>query len=286
MSRFLDALHSGRVLLMDGAMGTELQKAGLRDGECGELWNLTYSERVAGIHRAYVDAGAEVLLTNTFQANGAALARWERQADCRAIHSAAAEIARAASALGGFVLTDVGPAAGDGLPLSGHPMADGVLFETFSSDDVWSCVRAACVPASHPLLISLSYLRGQNGELQTPSSHAPEWFAQHATLQGVAALGVNCGRDIGMDETIEIVRRYRSVTDLPLFARPNAGTPKRKGKRWVYPLTPEALAACLPELFEAGVRMVGGCCGTTPAHIAACKPIIDTWNGGGLRRFE
>jgi 5-methyltetrahydrofolate--homocysteine methyltransferase len=81
-----------------------------------------------------------------------------------------------------------------------------------------------------------------------------------------------------MDEMIEIIRRYRQVTDLPLFARPNAGTPTRAGDRWVYPHTPEQMAARLPELLEAGVNMVGGCCGTTPEHIAAFKPIIDEWN--------
>jgi 5-methyltetrahydrofolate--homocysteine methyltransferase len=229
MSRFLDALHSGRVLLMDGAMGTELQRAGLRDGECGELWNLTHPERVRAIHAAYAAAGAEVLLTNTFQANLAALARRESQADYRAIYGAAVENARAASAPGGFVLIDVGPAAGDELPISGGPGVDAVLFETFSSDDIWSVVRAACVPESQLLLISLSYLRGRNGALQTLSGHAPEWFARQARSRGVAALGINCGRDIGLDDTIEIVRRYRAVTDLPLFARPNAGTPTRDG---------------------------------------------------------
>jgi len=92
------------------------------------------------------------------------------------------------------------------------------------------------------------------------------------------ALGVNCGRDIGMEDVIEIIRRYRNVTDLPLFARPNAGTPKRVGKRWVYPHTPAAMAARLPELLEAGVAMLGGCCGTTPEHIAAFRPIVEQWN--------
>ena len=81
-----------------------------------------------------------------------------------------------------------------------------------------------------------------------------------------------------MDELIEIVRHYRRATDLPLFARPNAGTPARVDGRWVYPHTPEDLAARLPELLEAGVSMVGGCCGTTPDHIAALRPVIDKWN--------
>ena len=95
---------------------------------------------------------------------------------------------------------------------------------------------------------------------------------------GVSALGVNCGRDIGMDDIIEIVRRYRQVTDLPLFARPNAGTPVCEGDRWVYPLTPAEMARRLPELLEAGISMVGGCCGTTPEHIAAMRPVVEQWN--------
>jgi methionine synthase I (cobalamin-dependent) len=130
-----------------------------------------------------------------------------------------------------------------------------------------------------PVLLSLTYRHEENGGgLLTFSGHSPEWFARRARDYGIAALGVNCGRDIGMGDIIAIVRRYRAVTDLPLFARPNAGTPTRDGNRWVYPLTPEAMAARLPELLEAGVSMVGGCCGTTPEHIAACKPIIDAWN--------
>ena len=93
MSRFLDALHSGRVLLMDGAMGTELQRAGLKPGECGEMWNITHPERVRAIHQAYVDAGAEVLLTNTFQANPAALARHKLEFESGVICQAAVDLA-------------------------------------------------------------------------------------------------------------------------------------------------------------------------------------------------
>ena len=124
----------------------------------------------------------------------------------------------------------------------------------------------------------MTYHRNAKGKIVTLIVNKPEWFAQRAKHYGVAALGVNCGRDIGMDEIIEIIRRYRAVTDLPLFARPNAGTPRKKGKRWIYPHTPEAMTARLPELLEAGVSMVGGCCGTTPEHIAAFRPVVDAWN--------
>ena len=94
----------------------------------------------------------------------------------------------------------------------------------------------------------------------------------------VAALGVNCGAEIRLPELLEIVTAYRSITDLPLFVRPSAGTPKEVGGQWVYPETPASMAAWLPALFEAGVVMVGGCCGTTPAHIAAFRTVVDEWN--------
>src|SRR5205814_3734550 len=130
-----------------------------------------------------------------------------------------------------------------------------------------------------PVLVSATYYHDTAGKLKTYTEHSPEAIAQQARgIPGVAALGVNCGRDISMDDCAEIIRRYRSVTDLPLFARPNAGTPTQVEGQWVYPRTPEAMAAKLPELLEAGVSMVGGCCGTTPAHIAAFRRVVDAWN--------
>ncbi len=126
--------------------------------------------------------------------------------------------------------------------------------------------------------MSLTFLRGASGKLVTLSGHRPEWFARRAKQYGIAALGVNCGRDISMEDCAEILRRYRSATDLPLFARPNAGSPAQVDGRWVYPHTPEAMAAKLPLLLEAGAAMVGGCCGTTPEHIAAFRRVVEAWN--------
>jgi methionine synthase I (cobalamin-dependent) len=260
MSRFLEALRSGRVLLMDGAMGTELRKAGLRDDENGAAWNLLHPERVRAVHEAYRAAGAEVCLTNTFMASAASLTEMFRAAGRLPYHtndvwtSDYELIAPPDASV--FRLASVGPVAGrlaareydqwGYFPANSlfYEGADAILLETCSSP------RARYA------------LRRLNG-------HSPEWFARRGGDYGLAALGVNCGRDIGMDAVIEIVRRYRAVTDLPLFARPNAGTPTRDGDRWVYPLTPQAMAARLPELLEAGVSMVGGCCGTTPGTIAA-----------------
>jgi 5-methyltetrahydrofolate--homocysteine methyltransferase len=290
---FLEALRSGRVLLMDGAMGTELQRVGLCPDECGELWNLTHLDRVRAIHDRYIAAGAEVLLTNTFQSNPPQLARFDLADRLEEINRQALWLARKAAGRSRFALADIGPildAAGKtefadykalARVLTSLDGADGFLFETCSSPRALRAVQYAfhrVTEVETPLLLSLSYRRTPSGELVTHSGHTPETYARHAESHGVAALGVNCGRDIGMEEIIAIIRRYRRQTDLPLFARPNAGTPTKQGDRWIYPHTPEAMAARLPELLEAGVRMVGGCCGTTPEHIAAFRTVIEAWN--------
>ena len=148
MSRFLDALHSGRVLLMDGAMGTELIRAGLPPGEPCETWNLTHPERVQAIHQAYVDAGAEVLLTNTFQANWPTLSGCDFVQSMSAIQKAAVGLTREVGAAKGFVLYDAGPMDEPEIPAEDWTLTiiwawtlclDGVdafLLETFSDASV------------------------------------------------------------------------------------------------------------------------------------------------------
>jgi 5-methyltetrahydrofolate--homocysteine methyltransferase len=294
MSRFSELLHSGRVLLMDGAMGTELQRAGIQEGECYEQWNVTHPGRVRAIHQAYVDAGAECLVTNTFQANWSALRKYGLEKQVEAINFAALDLVESACKSAHFVLGDIGPAPWPIWPgaWGRQPFrelvlllrrANGLLLETWSHPRALLFVKhvyweTALRPEDLPVLLSIAYQRNPDGSLTTPGGHKPERFARQARAYGVAALGVNCGRDIGMDEILEIVLRYRQVTDLPLFARPNAGTPIRLGDQWIYPHTPEKMAARLPELLEAGVTLVGGCCGTTPEHIAAFRSIIDDWN--------
>ena len=133
------------------------------------------------------------------------------------------------------------------------------------------------------ILASATYLRDENG-IRTFGGLTPEQFAgQVETYSHIIAVGVNCGRDIGMKECVEISHRYRDATHLPIFVRPNAGTPKFRNGSWVYPHSPEFMASWLPELLQAGVRMIGGCCGTTPAHIAAFKEVIDEWNADDSR---
>jgi 5-methyltetrahydrofolate--homocysteine methyltransferase len=288
MSRFLDALHSGEVLLMDGGMGSELRRIGLGVDCCCEHWNLTHPDRVRAVHEGYKNAGAQFLLTNTFQSNPAALARHGLTAKMEEINRAAVALARLVAGGKGFVLGDIGPIEPRWSEeptrqvIDSFKGVDAVLFETYSDMDALWMVKYGCLPlmarTAVPVILSITYKKTDDGVVTTHGGQSPEVFARLARQYGVAALGTNCGRDIGMSEVIEIIHRYRKETDLPLFARPNAGTPAQQGNQWVYPQSPGEMASRLSELLEAGVVMVGGCCGTTPAHIAAFRPIIDAWN--------
>jgi methionine synthase I (cobalamin-dependent) len=278
---FLKALTSGRPLLMDGAMGTELLRIKAALPHCLAECNLTCPGAITAVHQAYCAAGAQVLLTNTFQANPLAMAPAEAEKICKA----GVELARLAAGPGRFILGNVGPMLAGGPPREvfnpqalGQIMAalagvDGIILETWSSPEALRVVQwifhQADILDGLPLLLSLSYQRFTDGKLATQSGHEPETFARHAKRHGVAALGVNCGKDIGIEETVAILRRYRKMTDLPLFARPNAGSPTCKDGEWVYPLGPAQMAEGVPAMVNAEARMIGGCCGTTPAHLAA-----------------
>lgn len=275
MSRFLRELHSGNVLLMDGAMGTELLRAGVRPGECFEAWNLLHPERVRAVHQAYKQAGARVFLTNTFQANPANLSRHGMADRLPAIVAAGISLAREVARKDDFVLLDVGPATEVNFLESCTASlndCDGVLLETWSAPEALTAARQCSSlfkKDATPILLSLTYRRDDAGVLTTHSGHEPEFFAERAREHGVAAVGVNCGREIGIADIVQIIRRYRTATDVPLFARPNAGTPRQVADRLEYPLTPALFAEKLPELLENGLAMIGGCCGTGPDHVAA-----------------
>lgn len=298
--RFLDALHSGKVILMDGAMGTEILRAGAHDGECLELWNLTHPDRIRAIHRAYLDAGTTCLVTNTFQASPAVLrAKGVSEPDWKRINEQAVQLARSAGDGNQFVLASVGPPPGFWDDMPRLPMldraaddcltqigwlagVDGILIETQCCVDLIAAIlrRNPSITQLIPFLVSFCYWK-EGGELVcTPNQALPDAMGGYAQDESehFAALGVNCGRDVGVADIIQVVRFYRQESKLPLFARPNAGTPTRREKSWVYPLGPEALAERVGELLAAGVSMVGGCCGTTPAHIAAMRPIVHEWN--------
>lgn len=262
---------------MDGAMGTELLRRGISVQELA-FCNLTHPEMVTSVHQAYCRAGAEVLLTNTFQVNPFTLPDQGQE-----ICQSAIRLARAACPEV-WVLGSIGPIQRNSTEvdfsdekafrttldwLSG---VDGFLLETASDESVFQACRWARKHAPHmPMLISLAFQKTPAGELRTRAGQSPGEIARLAQETRPDALGVNCGLNISIDEIAEILSHYRSNTNLPLFARPNAGSPIFQGGNVSYPHLPETLATALPQLFP--LAMIGGCCGTTPDTIAAFRSI-------------
>jgi 5-methyltetrahydrofolate--homocysteine methyltransferase len=275
MHDFVTALRSGKVLVMDGAMGTEILR--LTQSlvvESVESYNLCNPRLIRSIHRSYLDAGADVLLTNTFQANPAALARRGLREELHAAWRTAIECAHLDHPRPRYVLADIGPIDDLTPEIAGQILdecvdLDGVLLETWSSFD--DLRRFADRPGL-PLLVSFTFHR--TSDLMTIHGARPEACAEAAQENGAIAVGANCGKEIGMDDMREIVQRYRAACDLPIFVRPNAGTP-RSGLR--YPRTPDRMAAALVALLEEGIAMIGGCCGTTPQHIRRFREAVDGW---------
>jgi 5-methyltetrahydrofolate--homocysteine methyltransferase len=296
VSRLLAAIRD-RVLLGDGAMGTQLQLAGLESGGCGEAWNVCHPERVLAIQRRYVEAGSDCLITNTFGASGIMLARHGEAARADAINRAAVGIAR--SAFGerpGFVLGDLGPFGGLMEPYGEiaraeveaafrdqarslvEAGADAIIIETQTALEELEVAVAAARAAGAPAVIgSIAFDKMlDQDDVRTMMGVSPEVAAEFMAALGVDILGLNCGTGIDMRMAAGIVRRYRAVSGLPVMAQPNAGQPALENFAVVYRETPEEMVRGLPALLEAGVAIVGGCCGSTPNHIRRFREVLDT----------
>jgi 5-methyltetrahydrofolate--homocysteine methyltransferase len=284
-----DALGGGPVILMDGAMATELFKKGLPFTEPPEKWNLERLAAVREVHEAYLAAGATCLLTNTFQANPIALARHGLESRLPEIVEQAVRLARDARGPDRYVLASIGPG---GKPydhswlehiLPAFDGVDGILLETFGDVDAFWLVKYGVLPRlgekQIPVLVSISYTSNGAGVVSSLAGQSPLAVARLAAQYGVSAFGINCGKDTGLGEASAIIAEYRKAGDMPLFARPNAGTPTETPAGLVYPLQPADFAAWTPDMIRQGVRLLGGCCGTTPATIAAMREVMDRWSG-------
>ena len=278
MPHFQDAF-----LFFDGGMGTMLQAAGLAPGELPERLNLTAPDAVRAVHRAYVQAGSDVITANTFGANALKFG-----AETDAVVEAGVRLARESGAR--YVALDIGPTGALMEPLgtlsfdSAYALfaqvveagarsgADMVLIETMS--DLYE-MRAALLAAKEhcrlPVLATMTF--SQDG--RTFLGADPETAAITLQALGADALGVNCS--LGPTETVPIVARMAAVTRTPLIVQPNAGMPRMENGRTLYDVTPEAFAGCAAEMAALGVTVFGGCCGTTPAHIRALRAGDDAY---------
>jgi methionine synthase I (cobalamin-dependent) len=269
---------AGGLLIADGAWGTELQARGLAPGEAPDTWNLAHPERVEEVARAYVEAGSQVILTNTFRANAIAM-----EGDLEAINRAGVGISRRAAAGKALVFASIGPTgkmlmAGEigaeqvsaafraqaaALEAAG---ADALLVETMSDIEEARLGVAAAKTTGLPAIVSFAFASGRNKD-RTMTGATPEAVAQAMVEAGADAVGANCG--VGVEYAAAICRRLRAACDLPIWIKPNAGLPSMEGTVIRYATSAEFFASHYAALREAGVSFLGGCCGSTPDFIRA-----------------
>ena len=274
-----------RVLLCDGAMGTQLQAVGLEPGACGDAWNIDQPDAVLNVQRAYAEAGADCIITNTFGANRFALARHGLDDKIYTMNKAGAELARRALDGRGYVLGDVGPFGGMLQPFGETSEAeleevlseqirglldggaDAILCETQTAiEEAAVGVRAAKALGAPCVVVSFAF--DKTGDAyRTMMGVSPADVVARLKDLGVDIYGVNCGTALAMDDYVRIVEQYRAATDAPIMAQPNAGQPTMVEGRTVWLESPDKMAARVPDLIAAGANIIGGCCGTTPEHI-------------------
>ncbi|MFN8079770.1 MAG: homocysteine S-methyltransferase family protein [Kineosporiaceae bacterium] len=286
MTALTDLVRTQGFVVFDGAMGTMLQAAGLDDGGAPELWNVERPDVIAGIHEAYLRAGARVITTNTFGGTRPRLAMHGLEDRVVELSEAGAQLARqAADTFGALVAGDLGPTGelleplGDLTPQQAQDLfaeqltglvaggIDLVLVETMSDlAEVEAAVRAAQQVAPElPVVATLSFdTHGRTMMGVTPA----QAVAALAAL-GVAAVGGNCGRGPGEMEAVMSEMVTARPEGLLLIAQSNAGLPQLVGDRFEYTAPPPVLAAHAIRLREHGVDLIGACCGSTPDHTRA-----------------
>jgi len=286
---------SRRPLCCDGAMGTQLFARGLSSGECGLVWNVSRPDDVGAIHRAYREAGCDLLTTNSFSGSRLALARHGLAERAAELNRAAAQLARAAAGDDGWVLGDVGP-CGDFLEPVGEVTqddlraafreqiaallaggADAILVETMSdpAEAVVGVEAAKSSSATVPVIVTFAFQKTASGEFRTMMGTDAGEAMRRPIAAGASVVGANCGTELSLEDYVELAKRLVAAAGkTPVIVQPNAGSPHSENGRTVYHAAPEAMAATASRLLSVGVRLIGGCCGTTPEHLAAMSRAV------------
>jgi 5-methyltetrahydrofolate--homocysteine methyltransferase len=292
MAVLLDRLSNGEVLVCDGAMGTLLMERGLRPGDCPERWNLDRPEVLSEIARCYAEAGADIVSTNTFGGSPLKLAQYGLESQTEKINACAVQAVRDAVGRNIMVAGSCGPSGrllkpyGDTDPDEVYESfirqicalldegVDAIIVETMTdlTEAVLAVKAARSLPKTVPVMATMTFDDTPRG-FYTVMGATVEQAVKGLGEAGADLLGSNCGN--GIDNMVRIAAEFRKHTSKPLLIQSNAGLPQIVDGRVIYAETPEFMAERVPALLDLKVNVIGGCCGTTPVHIAAIRQRVD-----------
>ncbi len=291
MGKIIDQIKAGKVLVSDGAWGTFLQQKGLKLGECPEEWNLTHPDEVFDIAKSYIDAGADMIETNSFGGTIFKVEKYGLGDKVFELNKAAAEISRKAAG-DKFVLGSVGPTGkilmmGDvtedelyeafkdqvkGLETGG---VDAIMIETMTDlDEARLAIRAAKENTNCEVFCTMTFDKTFQGEFRTMMGISPTDMVNTLIDAGAELIGANCGN--GIADMIGIVEEIRKAdSEIPVLVHANAGMPHYYEGKTVFPESPDEMAVLVPKILSAGANIIGGCCGTTPEHICRVREAVN-----------
>jgi 5-methyltetrahydrofolate--homocysteine methyltransferase len=293
MKDFLDRIKAGDIIVADGAMGTMCFEAGLKAGDCPELWNIEHPDLIQKITQSYFEAGSEIVHTNTFGGTGLKLAPYGLQTRASELNSEAVKIARRAVGDKAYISGSCGPCGkilkpyGDSEPEIIYAAfreqidalikagVDAVTIETMVDlEEAKLAIKAAReISATIPIMATMTFDSTPNGFF-TIMGVSVEDAAKGLEEAGADLIGSNCGN--GIENMVKIAAEFRNVTKMPLIIQSNAGMPKVENGKTVYAETPDMMAEKAREMLDLPVSVIGGCCGTTPDHIRALRKMVES----------
>ncbi len=284
METIANKIRLGKILVSDGAWGTFLQEKGLVPGECPELWNLERPDEVFAIAKSYVDAGSDMIETNSFGANAFKLKSYGLATKVTEINKAASQISRKAAGSNRHVLGSIGPTGkiimmGD---VTFEEMydayceqavalfqggADALVIETMSDiDEAIAAVKACKENTGAEVICTMTFDKTAEDAYHTMMGITPARMTEALIEAGADVIGANCGN--GIQNMIGIVKEIRTVDkSVPILIHANAGAPVYLDGVTVFPESPQQMAEYIDLIIKAGANIIGGCCGTTPEHI-------------------
>lgn len=289
-AKIVDVVKSGNILVSDGAWGTFLYKKGLQSGECPELWCINRFDDVSSIAKSYIEAGADMVESNSFGGNCFKLKNYKLDGKVAEINEAAARASRNAAG-DKWVIASMGPTGKllvieevtedelyEAFKVQAVALekggADALCIETMSDiEEAAIAIKAAKENTKCEIICTFTFEKTVRNEYRTMMGVSPVAAVKAAIEAGADIVGANCGN--GMECMIEIVKEIRQFTsDTPILVHANAGLPENRNGVDFFPESPEDMSKFVEAIIDAGANIIGGCCGTTPDHIKAIKEAV------------